>query len=136
MQTLKLEMDYPEMSRDEFRGVFKRELGRPISHLSYDWTSNLANALGEIVKNFYDHANKKGVIIVTVDTHEMTFEAYDFGPGKKDGVWVAASKENCGLGLGMIQGALNGLKLVRGVTSCTIEIVTSPHFHYKGKITY
>lgn len=136
MRVLTLEMDYPLMSRDDFRGVFKRELGHSINHLPYDWTSNLIAAFGEIVKNFYDHANKKGVIVVTVDTHEMTFEAYDFGPGKKDVPWVAISKENCGLGLKMIEGALDGLRLIPGVTSCNIEITTVDHFHYKGKITY
>jgi anti-sigma regulatory factor (Ser/Thr protein kinase) len=136
MQIFKLEMDYPEMSRDEFRGVFKRNLGNQLGHLPYDWTSNLITALGEIVKNFYDHADKKGVILITVDTHEMTFEAYDFGPGASDKAWAPVSKENCGRGLEMIRSALNGLKLIRGVRSCDIEIILSDRFHYKGKITY
>lgn len=136
MQTFKLEMDYPEMSRDEFRGVFKRELGHPISHLPYDWTNNLTVVLGEIVKNFYDHANKKGTIIVNFDNQEMSFEAYDFEPIRESKSWTPVSKENCGLGLNMIRAGLNGLKSINGVISCNIEVITSPKFHYKGKITY
>ena len=154
METFTLTMNHPNLSRDDFRKLYKEQIGNKLMKLPYAWTSNLANVLQEIVKNFYDHAHKQGVITVQADEHEMSFEAYDFGPGyqgeiidvpfailaryhtKHGSSLKETSQENAGLGLAMIEGGLQGLKTIPGVTHYELKITTSPHFSYVGKIRY
>ena len=117
MHTLKLEMDGTLLEREEFRNIFRRSFRDQLGKLPYAWVPNIGNVLGEIVKNFYDHGDKKGYIEILSDDHSMKMNAYDFGPGYmvESGVivtfeelltqieertsWKKVSEENCGLGL-------------------------------------
>ena len=151
---LEIQYNHPHLSRQDFRNLYKPAIGNPLFALRHNWVANLDYALREIVKNFYDHANKKGIIIVVVSEHEVTFEAYDFGPGyqggskekdfceivtyhKKHGSSLkAVSKENLGMGINTIEACFKGLQQGNWVTSVDYEVQTYPNFKYKGTIRF
>jgi anti-sigma regulatory factor (Ser/Thr protein kinase) len=149
--TISLEFDVSDTSldRDQFRDKFRKfrkELTEPLEH----WKYQLANVFGEVVKNFYDHADKRGKILVTIDGKHITWEAFDYGPGDPLGRSIdelmaetdrnrekyknAPSNGNCGLGLGMMQGGLNGIAKCAEVKSSTWSLETKGRFHYQGVI--
>lgn len=139
------------LGREEFRARFKREFQKPLMDLNQYWSYQLAVTLGEIVKNFYDHANRRGAIIVSVTNNRVEWFAYDNGPGDEtartiDELIAEAMKNrekyknsapdvNCGLGLGMIKAGLDGLKKCEGVLDSTWDLSTFRKFEYRGTIS-
>jgi anti-sigma regulatory factor (Ser/Thr protein kinase) len=155
METFRQEFDGAGLTRAEFKKLFKRDLGNKLLKLKKNWAYQLAVIFGEVVLNLYDHTkDRKGVIEVRFNETEVTFEAYDFGPGYNGGSEATSLYElseyhfrcgsslpmspggNAGAGLTFIHNGLNALKSTPGIKSCDLEVTTVGHFHYKGRLTF
>lgn len=154
MDTFSLKLVYGpgdvKLTRQQFREKYNRELRNSLSRIGKDWSHQLAQVFIEVVKNFYDHANRQGTIIVTVRGNEVDWTAYDSGPGDPQGRTIEVLGEQalrdrekyknsktdgpCGLGLSMTHGGLNGLRHRSGVRDSTWSLTTRGRFEYKGHI--
>lgn len=156
-ETFQLVFDAGDVSltRKEFR-----KLGRDaqlfLTGLGYNWSHNLANALGEMIKNIYDHGNRQGSITITVfNNGEATWEVKNATGGDEAGRTMNAIIEhvakhgssrpdtkdlpdgNCGIGLiSMIKPGLDALAMCPGVIRSTWEFDSKNCFTYKGQISF
>ncbi len=155
--SIELVLDGAGMSRVEFLAAFKNGFQRKVMVLGHPWAPNIANVLGEIAKNVFDHSQRKATfrLTVTPGAHfsEAILEICDEGPGYRgpspdtsfaglrkyhfnDSSLPMVHGGNAGLGLSMIESGLAAIRKVGGVQKIEYEVTTSPHFNYHVRIRF
>jgi hypothetical protein len=138
------------LSREEFRKKFRQEFRKPLTDPLTHWAYQLANVFGEVVKNFYDHANGQGKLSVIVCGNVIEWEAADAGPGDPEERSIdeliayafthpekyasPTPNGNAGLGLAMMKGGLDGIVGCTDVKESTWSLSTKGRFVYRGVI--
>lgn len=152
MKKLQVEFGNEDVSLtyEEFRNK-GRALGKKLFALKRQWAHQFASMpIGEFVKNFYFHAEKKGRICFAIEEEVVLWSVYDFGPGDPEGRGISeiiASIDRksekytnripggpSGLGLMSLQGTLDSLCICPGVAASSWHLETKGRFAYHGLI--
>lgn len=138
------------LTREEFLARFKQEFAKPLRSKHSHWAYQLTQVFLEVVKNFYDHSDKRCRLLVIIDRNEVTWEASDSGPGDPEGRSIqelsaralhdrakyenSPPDGNCGLGLGLIASGLDAMRLCDDVQESLWHLSTKGKFEYCGRI--